>query len=117
MQLNQPNDNFVEGFVKQCNAMGVDPELLITEWVKQGAPIAKITAGPIFNKANWAGPGAWWKNIVKVQGPQPKIEPNAVQRGLAKLKSGTIKTLLGGTALAGAGGIGYAYGKENENIY
>ena len=39
MKLNQPNDNFVEGFVKQCNAMGVDPELLITQWVKQGIPM------------------------------------------------------------------------------
>ena len=94
MQSAQPSKYFVEGFTKQCSAFGVDPELLIAEFVKQG------------------GIGATIGSLFKAKPPL-----NALGRATQGLKRGIRKTLIGGGLLAGAGGVGYAYGKENDNIY
>jgi hypothetical protein len=103
LKLNNVDDVWADGFIKQCEAMDIDPEQLITSVVKEGG-LGLLRGAPKPNRLlDWlrAGPG----------------EKGSIAKLMSRLNRGAGKLAVGGLALTGAGGLGYAAGRNDQSEY
>lgn len=112
IKLNQVNDDWVAGFIKQCEAMDIDPVPLITEWIKVSKPVFKAPGSHRFSSK--PGTVASKPTVPTAPAPAPKAKPEPAKSTnvLSRIKSTINKGVRRALALGGAGTVGYQIAKD-----